>query len=198
MNIWRSTLIRSTWTQKRTWWRRLIMFTCYHPVFKTAIIPVWIYLVRKQLTHPSGCGHILENYGVIALKKMLVSWNGRSILKAVNASQVHLWKPVGVDSCSLPQKSFYDVISTDRMSEGDSVGDSIHGKPSVVSAFFTRIGQVSYIYIYIHQLDYNYIITRKCLGKTGLLLICSVCRHNDDCSWMLKQWICLKAALQLL
>uniref|UniRef100_A0A8C4GJC8 Protein RER1 n=1 Tax=Dicentrarchus labrax TaxID=13489 RepID=A0A8C4GJC8_DICLA len=28
------------------------------------------------------------------------------------------------------------------MSEGDSVGESIHGKPSVVAAFFTRIGQV--------------------------------------------------------
>uniref|UniRef100_A0A8C4GJY3 Protein RER1 n=1 Tax=Dicentrarchus labrax TaxID=13489 RepID=A0A8C4GJY3_DICLA len=27
------------------------------------------------------------------------------------------------------------------MSEGDSVGESIHGKPSVVAAFFTRIGQ---------------------------------------------------------
>lgn len=29
-----------------------------------------------------------------------------------------------------------------RMSEGDSVGESIHGKPSVVAVFFTRIGQV--------------------------------------------------------
>ncbi|XP_028309920.1 protein RER1 isoform X2 [Gouania willdenowi] len=28
------------------------------------------------------------------------------------------------------------------MSEGDSVGESIHGKTSVVAAFFTRIGQV--------------------------------------------------------
>ncbi|TKS77390.1 Protein RER1 [Collichthys lucidus] len=28
------------------------------------------------------------------------------------------------------------------MSEGDSVGESIHGKPSVVAAFFTRIGQI--------------------------------------------------------
>lgn len=30
-----------------------------------------------------------------------------------------------------------------RMSEGDSVGDSVHGKPSVVYRFFTRLGQVS-------------------------------------------------------
>nr|KAF6394939.1 retention in endoplasmic reticulum sorting receptor 1 [Molossus molossus] len=28
------------------------------------------------------------------------------------------------------------------MSEGDSVGDSVHGKPSVVYRFFTRLGQV--------------------------------------------------------
>ncbi|KAG7227020.1 hypothetical protein INR49_022367 [Caranx melampygus] len=28
------------------------------------------------------------------------------------------------------------------MSEGDSVGESIHGKPSVVAAFFTRVGQI--------------------------------------------------------
>uniref|UniRef100_A0A3B3I8B9 Protein RER1 n=2 Tax=Oryzias latipes TaxID=8090 RepID=A0A3B3I8B9_ORYLA len=28
------------------------------------------------------------------------------------------------------------------MSEGDSVGESIHGKSSVVAAFFTRVGQV--------------------------------------------------------
>lgn len=41
--------------------------------------------------------------------------------------------------------SFLFLIFTGRMSEGDSVGDSIHGKPSVVSAFFTRIGQVKYI-----------------------------------------------------
>ena len=38
-----------------------------------------------------------------------------------------------------------------RMSEGDSVGDSIHGKPSVVAAFFTRIGQVKYILLVIHR-----------------------------------------------
>lgn len=29
-----------------------------------------------------------------------------------------------------------------RMSEGDSIGDSVHGKPSVVYRFFTRLGQV--------------------------------------------------------
>lgn len=29
-----------------------------------------------------------------------------------------------------------------RMSEGDSVGESVHGKPSVVYRFFTRLGQV--------------------------------------------------------
>uniref|UniRef100_A0A286ZVB9 Protein RER1 n=1 Tax=Sus scrofa TaxID=9823 RepID=A0A286ZVB9_PIG len=28
------------------------------------------------------------------------------------------------------------------MSEGDSVGDSVHGKPSVVYRFFTRLGQI--------------------------------------------------------
>ncbi|XP_061759760.1 protein RER1 isoform X3 [Nerophis ophidion] len=28
------------------------------------------------------------------------------------------------------------------MSEGDSVGESIHGKPNVVTTFFTRIGQI--------------------------------------------------------
>lgn len=65
--------------------------------------------------------------------------------------------PVRVDSSSLLQMSFYDVIFTDRMSEGDSVGDSIHGKPSVVGAFFTRIGQVIYLFP---------IITSKCLGLT--------------------------------
>ncbi|KAG8505473.1 Protein RER1 [Galemys pyrenaicus] len=32
--------------------------------------------------------------------------------------------------------------STHRMSEGDSVGGSVHGKPSVVYRFFTRLGQV--------------------------------------------------------
>lgn len=35
-----------------------------------------------------------------------------------------------------------DFIFTGRMSEGDSAGESIHGKPSVVTAFFTGIGQV--------------------------------------------------------
>uniref|UniRef100_A0A8I5NXM8 Protein RER1 n=1 Tax=Papio anubis TaxID=9555 RepID=A0A8I5NXM8_PAPAN len=29
-----------------------------------------------------------------------------------------------------------------RMSEGDSVGESVHGKPSVVYRFFTRLGQI--------------------------------------------------------
>lgn len=29
------------------------------------------------------------------------------------------------------------------MSEGDSVGESIHGKPSAVASFFTRLGQVT-------------------------------------------------------
>ncbi|KAG8540427.1 hypothetical protein GDO81_019322 [Engystomops pustulosus] len=28
------------------------------------------------------------------------------------------------------------------MSEGDSIGDSVHGKPSVVYRFFTRLGQM--------------------------------------------------------
>lgn len=46
---------------------------------------------------------------------------------------------------------FSFLIFTDRMSEGDSVGDSIHGKPSVVSAFFTRIGQVKYILLIINR-----------------------------------------------
>ncbi|EPQ10801.1 Protein RER1 [Myotis brandtii] len=34
------------------------------------------------------------------------------------------------------------------MSEGDSVGDSVHGKPSVVYRFFTRLGQGWYIVTY--------------------------------------------------
>lgn len=34
------------------------------------------------------------------------------------------------------------VFLSCRMSEGDSVGDSVHGKPSVVYRFFTRLGQV--------------------------------------------------------
>lgn len=37
------------------------------------------------------------------------------------------------------------------MSEGDSVGESIHGKPSVVTAFFTRIGQVKYLELKIND-----------------------------------------------
>ncbi|XP_078186242.1 protein RER1 isoform X3 [Callithrix jacchus] len=32
--------------------------------------------------------------------------------------------------------------SSYRMSEGDSVGESVHGKPSVVYRFFTRLGQI--------------------------------------------------------
>lgn len=44
---------------------------------------------------------------------------------------------------ALIQMCFFFVF-TDRMSEGDSVGESIHGKPSVVGAFFTRIGQVTW------------------------------------------------------
>ncbi|XP_011933909.1 PREDICTED: protein RER1 isoform X1 [Cercocebus atys] len=35
-----------------------------------------------------------------------------------------------------------------RMSEGDSVGESVHGKPSVVYRFFTRLGQGWYIVTY--------------------------------------------------
>ncbi|KAG5282109.1 hypothetical protein AALO_G00052310 [Alosa alosa] len=34
------------------------------------------------------------------------------------------------------------AAAPDRMSEGDSVGESIHGKPSTVGRFFTRLGQV--------------------------------------------------------
>lgn len=44
---------------------------------------------------------------------------------------------------------YYDevyLIFNGRMSEGDSVGESIHGKPSVVAVFFTRIGQVKCLY----------------------------------------------------
>lgn len=33
-------------------------------------------------------------------------------------------------------------VSAGRMSEGDSVGESIHGKPSAVAGFFSRLGQV--------------------------------------------------------
>lgn len=39
-------------------------------------------------------------------------------------------------------------VFTGRMSEGDSVGESIHGKPSVVAAFFTRIGQVIFFFFF--------------------------------------------------
>lgn len=46
---------------------------------------------------------------------------------------------------------FLLLIFTGRMSEGDSVGDSIHGKPSVVSAFFSRIGQVKYMLLLINR-----------------------------------------------
>ncbi|CAB1336911.1 unnamed protein product [Coregonus sp. 'balchen'] len=34
------------------------------------------------------------------------------------------------------------------MSEGDSVGESIHGKPSTIGSFFTRVGQGWYIVTY--------------------------------------------------
>uniref|UniRef100_A0A803YIF3 Protein RER1 n=2 Tax=Phasianidae TaxID=9005 RepID=A0A803YIF3_MELGA len=34
------------------------------------------------------------------------------------------------------------------MSEGDSIGESVHGKPSVVYRFFTRLGQGWYIVTY--------------------------------------------------
>lgn len=37
------------------------------------------------------------------------------------------------------------------MSEGDSVGDSVHGKPSVVYRFFTRLGQVG---AFVDQCEY--------------------------------------------
>ena len=36
------------------------------------------------------------------------------------------------------------IFLTDRMSEGDSVGESIHGRPSTIAAFFTRLGQVTW------------------------------------------------------
>lgn len=32
------------------------------------------------------------------------------------------------------------------MSEGDSIGESVHGKPSVVYRFFTRLGQVGFLW----------------------------------------------------
>nr|XP_023697345.1 protein RER1-like isoform X1 [Paramormyrops kingsleyae] len=35
-----------------------------------------------------------------------------------------------------------DTCSRSRMSEGDSVGESVHGKPSTIASFFTRLGQV--------------------------------------------------------
>lgn len=31
------------------------------------------------------------------------------------------------------------------MSEGDSIGESVHGKPSVVYRFFSRLGQVGFV-----------------------------------------------------
>ncbi|XP_077859006.1 protein RER1 isoform X2 [Macaca mulatta] len=40
------------------------------------------------------------------------------------------------------------VLRGYRMSEGDSVGESVHGKPSVVYRFFTRLGQGWYIVTY--------------------------------------------------
>ncbi|XP_065387151.1 protein RER1 isoform X5 [Macaca fascicularis] len=43
---------------------------------------------------------------------------------------------------ALPESCSY------RMSEGDSVGESVHGKPSVVYRFFTRLGQGWYIVTY--------------------------------------------------
>lgn len=36
-------------------------------------------------------------------------------------------------------------VSTATMSEGDSVGESVHGKPSVVYRFFSRLGQVGFL-----------------------------------------------------
>nr|XP_020831482.1 protein RER1 isoform X2 [Phascolarctos cinereus] len=43
----------------------------------------------------------------------------------------------------LQRTALSTVPCTDnRMSEGDSVGDSVHGKPSVVFRFFTRLGQI--------------------------------------------------------
>lgn len=62
------------------------------------------------------------------------------IYKNVNTIQVNV-----VDMFMFSAQNVYFsffLIFTARMSEGDSVGESIHGKPSVVYAFFTRIGQV--------------------------------------------------------
>ncbi|CDQ77759.1 unnamed protein product [Oncorhynchus mykiss] len=48
------------------------------------------------------------------------------------------------------------------MSEGDSVGESIHGKPSTIGSFFTRVGQ-----IYQSWLDKS---TPFSIGRWGVTL----------------------------
>lgn len=41
-----------------------------------------------------------------------------------------------------PEHSVRCSEFTDRMPEGDSAGESIHGKPSAIGNFFKRLGQV--------------------------------------------------------
>ncbi|KAM9176115.1 protein RER1 isoform 1-T1 [Mergus octosetaceus] len=40
------------------------------------------------------------------------------------------------------QRCFLTQFNLATMSEGDSIGESVHGKPSVVYRFFTRLGQI--------------------------------------------------------
>lgn len=47
--------------------------------------------------------------------------------------------------CFLFNLKVFCVFLSYRMSEGDSIGDSVHGKPSVVYRFFTRLGQVGFL-----------------------------------------------------
>uniref|UniRef100_A0A8C6HEK5 Protein RER1 n=1 Tax=Mus spicilegus TaxID=10103 RepID=A0A8C6HEK5_MUSSI len=62
-------------------------------------------------------------------KKFLTDWSVEgNIFISLNAFYLFL-------------KEFCIYLSY-RMSEGDSVGDSVHGKPSVVYRFFSRLGQI--------------------------------------------------------
>lgn len=84
------------------------------------------------------------------------------------------------------------------MSEGDSVGESIHGKPSVVAVFFTRIGQVKCLY----HLFVNF-ISEKCvcsLSKSVLWPLSSKYYANVFCDrrvfhMFYRNFQCLNACL---
>lgn len=66
-------------------------------------------------------------------------WRTRAMLSGNEAERARkASKPL--QAFNWPSTRF--VFLSCRMSEGDSVGDSVHGKPSVVYRFFTRLGQV--------------------------------------------------------